>query len=41
MRAVMSTVRVRAAQAPDAGAIASIYNEGIAEREAVERGAVV
>jgi L-amino acid N-acyltransferase YncA len=30
----MSTVRVRAAQAPDASVIASIYNEGIAEREA-------
>jgi L-amino acid N-acyltransferase YncA len=29
-----STVRVRAAQAADAGVIASIYNEGIAEREA-------
>jgi L-amino acid N-acyltransferase YncA len=30
----MSTVRVRAAQAPDASVIAFIYNEGIAEREA-------
>jgi L-amino acid N-acyltransferase YncA len=29
-----NTVRVRLARAPDAGLIASIYNEGIAEREA-------
>lgn len=34
MAGVMSTVRVRAAQASDASVIASIYNEGIAEREA-------
>jgi L-amino acid N-acyltransferase YncA len=34
MPGMMSTVSVRAAQAPDAGVIASIYNEGIAEREA-------
>jgi len=31
---MISTVRVRAAQAPDVGAIAAVYNEGIAEREA-------
>jgi L-amino acid N-acyltransferase YncA len=31
---MMSTARVRAAQAPDAGVIAGIYNDGIAEREA-------
>jgi L-amino acid N-acyltransferase YncA len=31
---MMSTVSVRAAQGSDAGVIASIYNEGIAEREA-------
>jgi len=34
MVGVMSTVHVRAALASDASAIASIYNEGIAEREA-------
>jgi L-amino acid N-acyltransferase YncA len=34
MQSVMSTVSVRAAQASDASVIASIYNEGIAEREA-------
>jgi L-amino acid N-acyltransferase YncA len=31
---MMSTAHVRAAQTPDAGVIAGIYNEGIAEREA-------
>jgi len=31
---MISTVSVRAAQAPDAGVIASIYNEGITERGA-------
>lgn len=34
MHSVMSTVHVRAALASDASVIASIYNEGIAEREA-------
>jgi L-amino acid N-acyltransferase YncA len=31
---MMSTASVRAAQGPDAGMIASVYNEAIAEREA-------
>src|ERR1700689_5024504 len=34
MAAVMSTVRVRAPQTTDASVIASIYNDGIAGREA-------
>lgn len=34
MHGVMSAVHVQAAQKSDARAIASIYNEGIAEREA-------
>jgi L-amino acid N-acyltransferase YncA len=34
MQGMMGTMRVRAAQASDAGVIAAVYNEGIAEREA-------